>query len=88
MQKFETDQRLVQFRLSNEATLKLIASGLLPEDFSKQDLTDLVKGLVSKASDIEPIEIPVTHTKPILATLQEMDQKLGMLVGKFLPQAI
>ena len=85
--KFETDQRLVQFRLSNETVLKLIASGLLSEDFTRQDLNELVKGLVDNASVTEPIDIPVTHTKPLLETIKEMNNKLDLLTGKFPPQA-
>ncbi len=85
--KFETDQRLIQFRLSNETVLKLIASGLLSENFTKQDLNELVKGLVDKASVTEPIDIPVTHTKPLLDTIKEMNSKLDLLTGKQQPQA-
>ena len=85
--KFETDQRLVQFRLSNETVLKLIASGLLSEDFTRQDLNELVRGLVDNASATEPIDIPVTHTKPLLETIKEMNNKLDLLTGKFPPQA-
>lgn len=84
--KFDTDRRLIQFRISNELVLKLIASGLLSDEFSKQDLNDVVKSLIDGAAETKPLDISPTETKPLLDTLQSLDRRLALLEGKSQPQ--
>lgn len=61
--------------------LRLITSGFLPGDFTKLQLNEVVKKLVDKSAEMEPIK--PGETEAILESLQNISERLSRLeMGK------
>lgn len=88
--KYSSDARQVNFRLSKEYCDKLIAQSLLPAEFDRKLLSNVVKDLLQAKLDnvelIKPEEVPDLAQE--LTEMKGMISKLGNLIeGKSQPQA-